>query len=283
LSPAEFIGADPGFVLGAIWTVTSLYLRSIFLEREWLAPLAAGWPAVVLALVTRRYSWRAGLVLVAAAANFVFYALTWSSWQDRFMLTTVYLLLPFVVDGLLRTIQWFWSYVAVRLNMPWLRNWGPVLVLIAYVGAVIMLWSPRFLDQYQGRFAYGERPVGTRTTDGIRWTGPPRWANDGDLDEAIRWIRRNTASDTILALGTPWPYTFFTGRPSVLLPYQLNDADLRRLLVTYRVSYVLHDPSDPRRRGYGEQLRALASLGVHSQRVKDLQVFDTRPLWQQQN
>jgi hypothetical protein len=45
---------------------------------------------------------------------------------------------------------------------------------------------------------------------------------------------------------------------------------------------VLHDPSDPRRRSYAEQLRALADLGVQSQRVKDLVVFDTRPLWQDQ-
>jgi hypothetical protein len=150
------------------------------------------------------------------------------------------------------------------------------------VVAVIALWSPRFLDQYQGRFRYGERPVGTRTTDGLRWTGPPRWTNDGDLDDAIRWIRRNTTTETTLALGQPWPYTFFTGRPSVLLPYQLTDQDLRRFLVEYRVSYVLHDPSDPRRRSYAEQLRALADLGVQFQRVKDLVVFDTRPLWQDQ-
>jgi hypothetical protein len=279
LSPLQFIADDPGFVLGAIWTVTSLYSRSIFLEREWLAPLAVGWPAVVLALARRHYPWTAGLVLVAAAANFGFYALTWSSWQDRFMLTTVFLLLPFVVDGLLRTTQFVWTLTARRLGSSWLRQRGPIVLLTCYVGAVLALWAPRFADQYQGRFRYGERPVGTRVTDGMRWTGPPRWVNDGDLDEANRWIRRNTSADTILALGTPWPYTFFTGRPSVLLPYQLTDRDLRRFLVEYRVSYVLHDPSDPRRRRYAEQLRELAEDGVQSQRVKDLVVFDTRPLW----
>ena len=273
LSPLAFVTADPGFVLGAIWTVTTLYFRSIFFEREWLAPLALGWPGALLALARGRYPWPAKLMLVAAAANFVFYALTWSSWQDRFMLTTVYLLLPFVVDGLLRTFRWVVALVRVPDRVT-------IVLLGAAVVVVLVLWSPRFLDQYQGQFSYGERPVGTRVTEGLRWTGPPRWVNDGSLDDGIEWIGSRAAPDAVLAHGQPWQYGFFTGRPMVLLPYRLSDDLLRRFLIEYRVSYVLYDPRDPQRREYADQLRDLSDDGVRSQRVRNLVVFDTRPLWQ---
>jgi hypothetical protein len=279
-SPLAFILADPGRVVSMIWTVFSLYLRSIFLEREWLAPLALGWPGAVYALVTGRYPWTARLVLVAAAANFLFYGLTWSSWQDRFMLTTVFLLLPFVVDGLLRLLRYLCGLVALVWVRPQVASVGPPALLGAVVLAVVVAWSPRFLEQYQGQFRYGDRPAGTRMTDGVRWSGPPRWTNDGSLDDAIDWIRAQTGPDTILAHGQPWLFTFFTGRPTVLLPYRLSDDLLRQFLIEYRVSYVLYDPRDPQRRDYADQLRDLEKDGVRSQRVKNLQVFDTRPLWQ---
>jgi hypothetical protein len=280
LSPLAFISADPGFVLGAIWSVASLYFRSIFFEREWLAPLAVGWPGAVLALVRGRYPWTASLMLVAAAANFVFYALTWSSWQDRFMLTTVYLLLPFAVDGLLRTLRYAWERATAGRATSSLAATVPAVVLALVVAIVMAIWSPRFLEQYQGQFRYGERPVGTRVTEGLRWTGPPRWVNDGSLDEGIEWIREQTPPDAVLAHGQPWPYGFFTERPMVLLPYRLTDELLRRFLIEYRVSYVLYDPRDPQRREYADQLRDLDGDGVRAHRVRNLMVFDTRPLWQ---
>ena len=283
LSPAAFVMADPGFVVGAIWSVTTLYARSIFLEREWLAPLALGWPAAVLALVRGRYSWPARLVLVAAGANFVFYALTWSSWQDRFMLTTVYLLLPFVVDGLLQTLRWLCQWTVARWATQDRVAHTPTILLGPVVALVLAVWSPRFLEQYGGQFSYGERPVGTRVTDGLRWTGPPRWLNDGNLDDGLAWIARETAPDTVLAHGYPWPYGFFSGRPVVLLPYRLADDRLREFLTEYRVSYVLYDPRDPQRREYGDQLRDLSEDGVRSQRVRNLLVYDTRPLWQRES
>jgi hypothetical protein len=279
LSPLAFVAADPGFVAGAIWSVTTLYARSVFLEREWLAPLMLGWPGALAALVRRQYPRAAGFALVAAAVNFVFYALTWSSWQDRFMLPTVFLLLPFVVDGLFRAVDAVFARLLAGPDRAPLARAASAVAVGAVVAAVMVAWSPRFLEQYQGHFTYGERPVGTRMTDGVRWSGPPRWLNDGNLDDALEWIRADTSDETILALGQPWPYTFFSGRPSVLLPYRLTDEQLRRFLVEYRVSYVLHDSRDPQRREYGDQLRALEASGVRSFRVKNLQVFDTRPLW----
>jgi hypothetical protein len=280
LSPIEFVTADPGLVAGAILSVTMLYVRSIFFEREWLAPLALGWLGALIALARGWYPWPAKLMLVAAAANFVFYALTWSSWQDRFMLTTVYLLLPFAVDGLLRALQLIWKHTLATSATPGLNVRAPAALLSLVVLAVIVAWSPRFLEQYQGQFSYGERPVGTRVTDGLRWTGPPRWVNDGSLDDGVEWIRSRTTGDAVLAHGQPWPYGFFTGRPMVLLPHRLRDDLLRHFLIEYRVSYVLYDPRDPQRREYGDQLRDLADDGVRAQRVRNLMVFDTRPLWQ---
>src|SRR5215212_4915220 len=48
LSPVAFIAGDPGFVAGAIWSVFTLYFRSVFFEREWLQPLIVGWPGAIV-------------------------------------------------------------------------------------------------------------------------------------------------------------------------------------------------------------------------------------------
>jgi hypothetical protein len=285
LSPIEFIMGNSSFVAGAIWNVASLYLRSIFLERDWLLPLAVGWPGAILALVQGRQPWVARLVLVAAGANFLFYAVSWSIWQDRYMLPTIFLLLPFVVDGVLRLLRGMVATVGGRRVLgralgPRAQSALPVVLLGLVVVGTLALWSPRFVEQYSGQFRYGERPAGVRTTERLRWTGPPRWVNDGNLDDVIDWAAERTTPDTVLAHGQPWPFAFFTGRPLVLLPYRLNDATLRRFLIEYRVSYVLHDPRDPQRREYGDQLRDLESSGVRGQRLKNLVIYDTRPLWQ---
>jgi 4-amino-4-deoxy-L-arabinose transferase-like glycosyltransferase len=296
LSPIEFVTNSPSYVLGAIWSVTSLYLRSIFLERDWLLPLALGWPGALLTLVQGRLPWVARLVLVAAAANLAFYMVSWSIWQDRYLLPTVFLLLPFVVDGLLRLLRGIVALVTGRSNAlvgsrGSARVGGgrlsarvagalPVMLLGLVVMGTLVVWSPRFIDQYRGQFRYGERPSSVRTTEGLRWTGPPRWVNDGNLDDVIDWAAERTTPDMVMAHGQPWPFAFFTGRPMVLLPYRLNDANLRRFLIVYRVSYVLHDPRDPQRRDYGDQLRDLETDGVRGQRLKNLVVYDTRALWE---
>ena len=40
------------------------------------------------------------------------------------------------------------------------------------------------------------------------------------------WITSQTAPDAVVAVGQPWPLTFFTRRPSVLIPLNLEDEDL---------------------------------------------------------
>lgn len=278
-TPLEFITSRPGWVAEAIWNSASLYAHGLFLEREWLLPLLLGWPGALYALVRGRYPRECWIPLTAAAVSFGFYAITWSSWQDRFMLPTLFLILPFGVDGSVRGVQ----AVLARLPLPAVHvpsagQQTAILGVLTLVAAI--LWLPRHLTQWQGQYRYGERPASTRVTEGVRWTGPPRWVNDGSLEEAIEWIRGNTSADTVLAHGQPWPYTFFTRRPTVLLPYKLSDERLRDFLTEYRVSYVLYDPRDPQRRGYQDQLRALSSAGVRSTRVENLVVYDTRPLWQ---
>lgn len=280
LTPIQFITSRPGFVLGAIRDVFTLYLRSLFTEREWLLPLAVGWPGAVVALVRGWYPRVAWIALAAAGANLVFYGLNWSLWQDRYMLTTLFLLLPFAVDGTLRAVRWLTGWLPAGLAAPSVAGHLPAGVAVVLVAVVGVYWLPRFVSQYRGEYRYGERVAGTRLDDGLRWTGPPRWVNDGSLDEAIDWIRERTAQNDVLAHGQPWPYTFFTGRPSVLLPYRLSDARLRAFLIEYRVSYLLFDPRDPQRRAYLDQLRGLGEEGVRSVRVGSLMVFDTRPLWQ---
>ncbi|MCC6178053.1 MAG: glycosyltransferase family 39 protein [Chloroflexi bacterium] len=278
-SPFAFISSHLDVVITSILNLAALYARWLFLEREWMLPLAVAWPFVGLALVRREYPRGVWVVLAAATANYLFYVVSWAIWQDRYMLTTLFLLLPFATDGVLRGAHLFAATLGARGLSTRLAERLPALILGIVVAVTAVLWSPTFVGQYQGHFRYGERPSGTRLTDGLRWTGPPRWVNDGSLDDVIEWARADTSPDAVLAHGQPWPYAFFTRHPAVLLPYALDDDHLRRFLVEYRVSYLLLDPSDRNRRGYRDQLEALEADGVRREKVGDLSVYDTRVLW----
>ena len=123
------------------------------------------------------------------------------------------------------------------------------------------------------------RPTrGTRVDAGMRWTGPPRWVNDDDFKDVSAWIMSQTAPDAIVAVGQPWPLTFFTRRPSVLIPLNLEDADLHRFITTYGVDYLLIDGSDRPRRPYRDYLQGLGDAGVRATRVGSVTIFDTRAL-----
>ena len=92
-------------------------------------------------------------------------------------------------------------------------------------------------------------------------------------------VATHTNRDDVLAAADPWPFTFFTGRPSVLLPQRLTAEHLRSLLAEYRVSYLLLDPRDRPRRFYRDYLDALADQGVRSTTVGTYRFYDTRALW----
>jgi hypothetical protein len=209
------------------------------------------------------------VVLLAAAANFLTYALTWSTDQDRYQLLTLLLLLPFAVDGV------------IRLGLGRLRLPGAPSISALHLLAlgIVFAWAPTFLGAYRGDFDYSGDLVPARTDYGITWTGPPHWVEDEDLDPLLGWVEDSTEPTDILAHAEPWLFTFFTGRPATLLPADIDARQLRLFLVDYEVSYVLLDRRD---RGFAGHARALDQLNaglVRPSSVDSVQVFDTRYLW----
>jgi hypothetical protein len=104
--------------------------------------------------------------------------------------------------------------------------------------------------------------------------------NDDDFGDVAAWVSSHTAPDTIVAVGQPWPLSLFADRTSILIPLDLDEAELRQFIVVYRVSHFLMDGRDPRRRPYRHNLEDLADDGVRATKVGAVTVFDTRALWQ---
>jgi hypothetical protein len=225
----------------------------------------------LLELVRRRLPRPTLPILLLAGANFVAYGLTWSIFARRYQLLTLLLLLPFGIEGLRRLGLERW-------RLPRARGLNCLHLAVLAVG---LSWSPTFVQQYGGSFqeAGGGDFVGVRTYGGLRWTGPPSWTEDRDLRPVLDWIRQNTEQGDILASRNPHILTFFTARPSTLLPRKLDTPTLRWLLVQYRVAYVLLNNQDGYRRRYQGDLDDLESLGVAGSAVGAYRIYDTRPLW----
>ncbi|MCC7372017.1 MAG: glycosyltransferase family 39 protein [Chloroflexi bacterium] len=276
---AQFISENSALVLRTIGETFSSYAYLLFAEWELMLPLALGWPMVVWALARREYPRAAVVPLVVAVTNFAFYGLTWSTFQDRYLLLTMLLLFPFVVDGLRRLRL-------DRLPLPTpgraTARPGPRLGLthLIVVGALV-LWTPHLIRQYRGEFRYGELPVGTRKDEGLVWTAPPRWVRDGDLMRVVNWVNTRTEPLAVLAHAQPWPFTYFTGRPATLLPVNLGPDRLRELLVSYQVDYVLLDGRDRERRRYLDMLEDLEPAGVTDVSLGAYRIFDVRALRRQ--
>jgi len=278
-TPAEFIPANLHFIVETVASLALTYVRWLFLDPAWLPPLLPAWPLAFLALVRGRYRRAVWIALAVAIANYLFYSLTWASWQDRFLLPTLLLLLPFGVDGLFRAIERLLAVLASTFQRPNVRAISSTYLGCAFVVAVALAWLPRLVEQHQGEFSYLDRPTGTRVDAGLLWTGPPRWINDDDLAGVVTWTLARTERDAVLAAGQPWPVSLFTGRPTVLIPHNLNEDDLRRFIDQYRVAYFLADGRDRTRRDYRTFLENMAEEGVRPTRIGAVTAFETRALW----
>jgi 4-amino-4-deoxy-L-arabinose transferase-like glycosyltransferase len=268
--PTQFVLANREVVVGEIVSNIRRYAGLIFLDAKWLLWLLPAWPLAAFAALRgwyRRLTWP---VLLLAAANFSVAASTWATYQPRYQLMTLLLLLPFGIDGLTR----------LGLARPGLRLGFRITPLHAVVLGIGLFWFRTFADEYRGTFSYAGDPVHSRSDYGMRWTGPHSWVNDRSLAEMTEWINRYTERQDVLAHHAPWVSTFFTERPSTRLPRRLDAESLKNFLVEYRVSYVLLNSDDYRRR-YLDDLRTLEAHGVRSLSVGRHPVFDTRPLWRE--
>jgi 4-amino-4-deoxy-L-arabinose transferase-like glycosyltransferase len=272
----EFISNNLGLVLRAIGETFWAYGSLLFAEWELLLPLALGWPLAIWTLVRRQYPRAAVVPLVVAGVNFTFYGLTWSTFQDRYLLLTMLILFPFALDGIRRIGL---DRLALGAVSGPAGRWGLRLGLTHLAVIVALaLWTPHLARQYRGEFRYGELPAPTRKDEGLTWTAPPRWMRDGDLPRVVGWVRTRTEPLAVLAHAQPWPFTFFTGRPAALLPLNLSDQRLRELIVTYRIEYVLLDNRDRDRRRYIDVLEDLEGAGVVESSLGTYRIFDVRAL-----
>jgi 4-amino-4-deoxy-L-arabinose transferase-like glycosyltransferase len=268
-TPVEFVSSNVDFVLVAILENLRDYANLLLLDREWLRPLLPAWLGVLLGLCLWRYPQRAIIPATVALASFATYALTWANFQERYQLLTLLLLLPFLADGLARL-------GLTRLPLGPLPRSLPLFLVVL---AVAWWWFPTWRHQYQDEFRYGDEEVKPRVDDGLRWTGPPRWSEDEELSRVNDWLRTNSGRDDVVTHGQPWPYTFFTMRPSTLLPTRLASDRLRTFLTEYRVAYVLLDLRDRDRREYRADLEALSTEGVGVTAVGSFRIYDSRALW----
>jgi len=268
-TPLAFISENRDFVLVAIWENARDYATLMLTERDWLRPLALAWIGVLLAAGLRAYPRRAIIPAAVIAATFATYALTWANFQERYLLPALLLLLPFLAHGL------------ACLGLTRLRL-GPLprsLPLFAAVAVVCWVWLPTWRQQYNDEFRYGDEPTKPRVDGGLRWTGPPRWSEDNELARVNDWLLANTERDDVLTHGQPWPYTFFTMRPTTLLPTKLTADRLREFLADYRVAYVLLDQRDRDRRDYRADLEALGPQGPLVASFGSFRIYDTHALW----
>ena len=266
VSPLEFVRANAEFVVRAVGEHVVAYARLLFGRDEWLLLLLPAWPFVLLAAARRRYGPAAWTVLFVAAANFAVYAATWSTFKQRYLLLTLLLLLPFAVDGV--------GHLG-RLGLARLR-WGPINALQLAALALALYWSGTLLGEY--RLAASGAPQ-RDVFRGVLWTGIGDLVDDPDFGRLIGWIEANAEPGAIVAHPQPWPFTFYTERPAVLLPRRLDLDQLGGFLRAYRVSYVLLTDADRRRLGYADSFETLAIDGVRSTSVGAYRVYDTRALW----
>jgi hypothetical protein len=271
-SPLQFVRDNQAGVAARIIRNAQGYARELFARPAWLLFLLPAWPPVLLALARHRYSRAALPVLMVAAGSFAFACLTWSTFQLRYLLPVLLLLLPIAVDGLTRL-------GLGRLRLPGLPS---VTALVAVILAIALLWSRELVADYRDLDHGGSQAphdFGPSRVDlGVRWTGPAAWLDDADPGRTADWILASTRPDDTLALHGPWLPAFFTQRPTTRLPADFKNGKLTRFLTDYRIAYVLLN-SDSYRGRYQDELRSLQSAGVRQLRGPGFPIFDTRALW----
>jgi 4-amino-4-deoxy-L-arabinose transferase-like glycosyltransferase len=276
-TPAAFISENIDFVVAAIRENARDYATLLLWDREWLRPLWPAWIGVLVALGLRAYPRRAIIPAALAVASFGTYAITWANFQERYQLQTLLLSLPFLAHGLVTLGRLAIGRIALgHAARGASLTYLPLVLAVAVAG---WWWLPTWRDQYRDEFRYGDESIEPRVDDGLRWTGPPRWSEDRELVRINEWLRANTEPLDPVTHGQPWPYTFFTGRPSTLLPTKLTGDRLRTFLTEYRVAFVLLDQRDHDRRDYRADLDEMAADGVTVTTLGSFRIYDTRPLW----
>jgi len=265
---AEFIQQNSTNVRDAIAKSFVQYTAKIFFTRNWLLPCLPIVPVVLWTLLRCHYARRTFPLMVVAAGNFVMHALIWSAFQPRYQVLTLLALLPILVDALGRS-------GLAQLRWSALPRFSALCLSVALIAVV---WSPVLVDAYQGRILRDVETLGTRSTFGIRWTGPPNWLDDRDFNLFLSWIRTNTDPSAAFAHDEPHAITFFTQRPAVRLADLPDTEALLVFVKTYRVSYVVIRNESILWRRYGSDLTNMEDRDVQRTDIGRLRVFDVRAI-----
>ena len=267
-SAVETVRAHPREVAVEIYRHLRDYSRALFLGRDWLGLFVLALPLLALrgGRGARRRLGRDGLVILTVAlAGFAFHVLSWPSKDTERFLQIPFALLLILAVGEADRFALQSAWLKKRMGRP---DW--IVPALALLMAALYLWP----SIQTAREALRRR--------GTQWpmmgVFSANWKNP-DARALHQWIESHTAPEAALASTCPWALAYHTGRPSVLLPFDMDREALRRFLGDFAVDFLIENPDYPhpvfqREADYGQ---ALAELGAAPpERVGSYRVYDTR-------
>jgi hypothetical protein len=210
-------------------------------------------PLVVVSLFRGHQPPGVWFLVSLAMLNFTAYSLVGFHGYDdpRFILFTTFPLCPLCLQAVERWPRIRDRRFTVRGKRPEIRS---VVVSVLVAASVL---------QGAGGFALRLRKIPTVILDGtpvrvlpetlLRY--PPL-----DYDRLFEEIGRRSPPGEIVTTGMPWLVHFFSGRPTALLPVDLNRETLPAFLRAYRVRTVVLDPASMGRERLGQYRELLGDL-----------------------
>lgn len=262
-SPLEYVTGHPDEVATGIGQNLRDYVGTLVGDPDWAIVLVPSLPVVALAAFRRKLPAPAWPLLLASAFHLAVAIGTWATFQKRYLLPFFVFLLPVCCYA------WYCLPGAARRLRP-----GGALRLAHLPLAALVLAGGFYLTRGElGSATHG-------ALFGDVWVGSGRAWGNPDTGRLLDWVRRQTEPDQVVGYELPWLVTYYTGRPSALLPTRLERDDLVRFLRETRVDVVAVDRADADRRAYIEWLEDLDDrYPIVETQLGSYRIFAVAALW----
>jgi hypothetical protein len=204
-----------------------------------LFALAVALPLVVAKGARGDYPWRLRHLVLVPAAFFCAYCLVWAGIdRERYLLILTALLLPMC---LLEVDQW-----RRDARRSWVRRASLFVIVInlpLLLGNVISANVEKHNRRGLGERFYAEHN--------------PAWSNP-DIGKLASWIQASIPEGEVLCLENPFLINYLTGRPTIVLPEQIQPHEFAKFLNYYNVRYWVNNTNYTKRRA--EDLERLEQL-----------------------
>lgn len=262
-SPLEYITAHPDEVLVGVGQNLRDYGGTLAGDPDWAIVLVPSFPVVLLALARRRLPPAAWPLLLGAAFHLAVAIGTWATFQKRYLLPVFVFLLPVC------------CYAWACLPGARRRLWPNSPLRLAHVPLALLVLASGL---YLARGELGSATHGPLFGD--VWVGSSRAWGNPDTGRLLDWVRQQTQPDQVVGYEQPWLVTYYTARPSALLPTRLERDELERFVRETRIDVVVVDRGDIDRRAYIEWLENLGSrLPIAETQLGSYRIFATAALW----